>query len=99
MSAPASLPTRRRASYGQSLSPGQLRRLVPGFGLFGPDDDALDVEARGDDALRVELAQLDDLVHLGDGDGGGAGHGGVEGARGPPVDEVAVAVGLVGADE
>src|SRR5690606_33491191 len=66
----------------------------------GPDlDDAVDVDAGGDDRLGVERAERHDLVDLHDGRGGGARHDGSEVARGLAVDEVAPAVGGEGADE
>src|SRR3990172_2821917 len=63
------------------------------------DDDAVHVNAGSHNPLGVELSQLHHLVHLGNGHVRGARHGGVEGAGRAVVDEVAVAVGLVGANE
>mmetsp|Transcript_4092 Transcript_4092/g.14449 ORF Transcript_4092/g.14449 Transcript_4092/m.14449 type:complete len:210 (-) Transcript_4092:577-1206(-) len=62
-------------------------------------DDALDIDARDVDLVGVELALLDDLLHLGNGDLAGGGHVGVEVPRRAPEDEVAGRVGLPGLDE
>eukprot|EP00053_Salpingoeca_punica_P009774 m.88012 g.88012 ORF g.88012 m.88012 type:complete len:585 (-) comp15157_c0_seq1:214-1968(-) len=57
-------------------------------------DDALDEEAWHMDLVRVKGADLDNLLHLGDGDLGGAGHRRVEVACRLAEDQVAGLVGL-----
>ena len=76
-----------------------LGGIFPGQRLAGTEDDAVNEDAGGDDGFGVEVTEFDDVVDLGDRDVRGAGHGGVEGAAGAVVDEVAAAVGLVGAND
>lgn len=65
----------------------------------GDLDDAVHVDAGGDDGFRVEGAGGHDLVDLDDRDACGGQHHGAEVARGLAVDEVAELVGAVRGDE
>src|SRR4051812_30575474 len=62
-------------------------------------NDSLNVDSRGDDELRVELAWFDHVFDLGDRNLCGRGHDGVEVALRGVIDEVAVAVALRGLDD
>src|SRR5690242_20383800 len=62
------------------------------FFVVRADDEALHVDAGGDDGVGVEGAGLDEFFDFGDGDAGGGGHHGVEIAGGAAVDEVTGAV-------
>ena len=57
------------------------------------------MDARGDDALRLQRAQLGDLEHAGNGAPGRRGHHRAEVARGLAVGQVAPAVTALGLDE
>src|SRR5579875_559476 len=63
------------------------------------DDDAVDVDARRHDALRIELADLDQVVDLGDHDPRRGRHRHVEVAARAVVDEVAQPVAARGLDQ
>src|SRR5436305_14829806 len=59
------------------------------------DDDTMDEDARRVNAVRIELARLDELLDLGDADLSRRRRHRIEVPRGLPVDEVAEAVGLL----
>src|SRR3954470_24210793 len=59
-------------------------------------DHAVHIDAGGHDHVRVQLAKLTDVLHLGDGQLRRHGHDRVEIGPRPSVDEVAPAVGLPG---
>ncbi len=66
---------------------------------FSQDDalkNAFDVDARGHNRVRIQFSWLYQLFHFGDGDARGRGHHGVEIARRPAVDQVALPVSLPG---
>ena len=58
--------------------------------------DAFDVDARGHNRVGIQFAWLYQFLHLGDGDARGGGHHGVEIARRPAIDQVALPVALPG---
>ena len=62
-------------------------------------DNALHVDARGDDVVGVDAAEGDDDLRLRDGDLPGGGDDRVEVPRGVPVDQVPVGVRGVGVDQ
>src|SRR5271154_3200073 len=62
-------------------------------------NDALNVNARGDDMVAVDLARLDQMLDLGDGEPAGRRHHRIEVARRLSVDEIAFGVALPGMDE
>ena len=65
----------------------------------GADDHAVDVDSRRVHEIGVELADLDQLLDLGDGDAPGGGHHRPKVARGLAKHEVAPAVALPRLDE
>src|SRR3569623_1925691 len=81
---------------GRPLARGALRD-----GLLVPraDDDALHVDARGVDVVRIQVTRIDQVLDLGDGHARGRRHHGVEVARRLPIDQVAEAIAFPGFDE
>ena len=61
--------------------------------------DGVDVDAGGVNAVRMELAQFDQLFDFGDDVIGGGGHHGVVVAGSLAVDEIAPAISFPGFDE
>src|SRR3972149_1805384 len=64
-----------------------------------PGHHAVDIDAGGDDYFGVKSAERYQLVHLGDGNSGGARLDRAEVAPRPLVDQIAVAVGPVSAHQ
>jgi hypothetical protein len=62
-------------------------------------DDALDVDSGGDDVVGIDLARLDQMLDLGDGEPGRGRHHRIEIARRLAVDEIAFRVARPSVDE
>src|SRR3989454_1361684 len=76
-----------------------MSSLLDSLFIVRPPEDPGHVDTRGVHHLRIEVARLDQLLHLGDGDARGGGHHRVEVARRLAVHEVAQAVASVGLDQ
>src|SRR5215467_14646568 len=79
-----------RSSFATRMAMSSLTK--PARVMPHPLDDSMHVDARRHDQLRIELACLDDLLCLGDGDRGSRRHYLVEVARRFTVDQVAGSV-------
>src|SRR5262245_20979110 len=78
--------------------PGLPRRAPLDALLSGSDDETIHEDARRVDGLRVELAGLDELLDLREGDLPGRHRHRIEIPRRFPVNEIAQAVSLPGGD-
>src|SRR5262249_20696950 len=79
------------AGGGGTFAYGALLDVLLGVGDV---NDALHKHARGNDVVRVDLAGLEQVLDLGNGDLAGGRHHRVEVARRLPVDEIAFGVAL-----
>src|SRR5271166_3671312 len=79
-----------------ALAGGALLDALPGDRDV---NDALNIDAGGDDVVRIDRARLDQMLDLGDGEPGGGRHHRIEVARRLPVDEIALHVALEGVDK
>jgi hypothetical protein len=98
-------PRRGRFSSGRSCCSEVARSgtadgaALDALFVAGALEDALDVNAGGDDGVGVEGAGVDEFLDFGDGDAGGGGHHRVEIAGGLSIDKVAGAIAFPGFDE
>src|SRR3989304_4861922 len=80
-------PPLNSAATRMAMSSRGRRSFVSSIAITPHEDQAVGVDAGRRDLVRAELARLDDLLDLGDGDGGRGRHGRVEVARRVAVDE------------
>ena len=66
---------------------------------MGAEDDAIDIDAGGVDAVGAQLARRDDLLDFGHGDGAGCSHHRIEVPRRLAIDQIALSVALPGLDD
>src|SRR5690348_9040934 len=85
-------------AQSSSLSPPH-RSSPPSYRYGVTLDEAVDIQAGGDDALGVEGTGGDDLLDLDDDAAGGGGHRHVEVAAGAPVGEIARRIGHLRSQE